>query len=152
MGNICRSPTAEGFFRHHLAQSTLAGKIGVDSAGTHDYHLGNPPDPRAIEAAYRLGVDISGLRARRVRHADFHDYHRIIAMDSDNLRALRQLNREPEGPVIELMMSYAPGNGTSEVPDPYYGGQEDFEYMCALLDQATRGLLHSLERAQARRA
>jgi protein-tyrosine phosphatase len=152
MGNICRSPTAEGFFRHHLERSALAGAIGVDSAGTHEYHLGNAPDPRAVEAASCFGVDISKLRARRVTGADFHDFDRIVAMDQQNLHALQRLSPGGGGVEPELMMAHAPRLHINEVPDPYYGGPRDFQHMCELLDEATRGLLQSLETDRAVRS
>ncbi len=145
MGNICRSPAAEGFFCHHLERSTLAGTVSADSAGTHSYHIGNSPDPRAVDAAARFGVDISGLRARRVTTADFLHFDRIIAMDQGNLEDLRRLAPPAPKSRLELMLAHAPGAGVGEIPDPYYGSRQDFAHMCDLLDQATRGLVRALE-------
>jgi protein-tyrosine phosphatase len=149
MGNICRSPTAEGFFRHHLQQSALCGRIGVDSAGTHGYHLGNRPDERAIGAAAGFGVDLADLRARRITAGDFETFDRIIAMDRDNLADLGRLAPAGRHARFGLMMDYASGAGPAEVPDPYYGSLRDFAYMCELLDRATRGLLRRREAERA---
>lgn len=143
MGNICRSPTAEGYFRHHLAQSDLAHRIVTDSAGTHGYHVGNPPDARAMAAAARRGVDLSDLRARRVRPEDFETFDLLLAMDEDNLRHLRAM--DPGGGRVELMLRYSTRYpDVRAVPDPYYGGEDGFEFMCDLLDDATAGLLAHL--------
>jgi protein-tyrosine phosphatase len=147
MGNICRSPTAEGFFRRHLRDSALADALRVDSAGTHSYHLGHAPDPRAQQVAAQRGVDLSGLRARKVTERDFHDHDLVVAMDQDNLRILRQLQSASGGDArLELMMAWSPRfPDYREVPDPYYGGLGDFELMCELLDESTHGLLQALE-------
>ncbi len=144
MGNICRSPTAEGYFREHLAASELAGRMNTDSAGTHGYHVGHPPDRRAVQTMARRGLDISDLRARRVSAEDFSRFDLILAMDEDNLSNLRAM--DPGGGAdIQLMLSYGPSFAeVREVPDPYYGGQDGFEFMCDLLDEATRGLLDHL--------
>ena len=148
MGNICRSPTAEGYFRHHLAKAGKGERFTVDSAGTHGYHVGHPPDSRASETAARRGVDLSALRARRVTAEDFGKFDLIIAMDEDNLRLLRELD-PGEGAELALMLEYATGpEAIREVPDPYYGGQDGFEHMCDLLDDATAGLLDQLLNAQ----
>jgi len=146
MGNICRSPTAEGYFRHHLSGSPLAGSVRTDSAGTHGYHVGHPPDSRAMEAVARRGLDISDLRARRVDEGDFERFELILAMDEDNLRNLRAL--DPGGGArVALMLDWGERfPDVREVPDPYYGGQDGFETMCDLLDDATAGLLAELER------
>lgn len=144
MGNICRSPTAEGYFRHHLAQSPLADVIEVDSAGTHSYHIGDPPDRRSMTTLARRGVDISGLRARKVTREDFHRFDLVLAMDEVNLQALRALD-PGDGGDLQLMLRYgARFDQYREVPDPYYGGQDGFELVCDLLDEATRGLLEHI--------
>lgn len=149
MGNICRSPSAEGYFRHHLAASPLAGQVRTDSAGTHGYHVGHPPDARAMETMARRGLDISDLRARRVEPSDFHRFDLILAMDEDNLANLRAM--DPGGKArVALMLDWARRHpGMREVPDPYYGGQDGFETMCDLLDDATSGLLAEMEQAGA---
>lgn len=145
MGNICRSPSAEGFFARALKESALAEHASVDSAGTHGYHVGQPPDSRAVETALRFGVDISRLRARKVSADDFDRFDLIVAMDHDNLADLKA--RQPAGSKARLvaMMDYHPERRPDEVPDPYYGGMSGFSYMCELLDAATRGLLEEVE-------
>ncbi len=145
MGNICRSPTAEGFFRHHLKNSALRQRVSADSAGTHGYHIGDSPDPRAIEAAQEYGVDISGLRARKVTPADFKAHDLIIAMDQVNLAGLRPVQPADGSAEVRLMMSWHPDAQTAEVPDPYYGDFADFQSMCRLLHAATAGLLADLD-------
>ncbi len=141
MGNICRSPSAEGFFARALKESPFAEHIAIDSAGTHGYHVGHPPDSRAVETALSFGIDISRLRARKVSVEDFDRFDLIVAMDHDNLADLRA--RQPAGSKARLvaMMDYHPERRPEEVPDPYYGGMSGFTYMCELLDAATRGLL-----------
>ncbi len=150
MGNICRSPSAEGFFLRHLDRNGMGGTVITDSAGTHSYHLGQPPDSRAISMAAEFGVDIAGLRARRIQADDFHDFDLIIGMDETNLRGINQAaGNEPGDARLELMMTYASRYpGLTEVPDPYYGDLRDFRYMCELLDDATSGLLAHLRDRQ----
>lgn len=144
MGNICRSPSAEGYFRHHLKGSDQAPTVRVDSAGTHSYHIGSPPDRRAISTMRSRGIDISGLRARQVSADDFHRFDWILAMDRSNLEALRTLD-PGTGAQLALMLDFGANvHGLSEVPDPYYGGQDGFELMCDLLDEATADLLAKL--------
>lgn len=140
MGNICRSPSAEGFFRHHLSRLGKENDIEVDSAGTHGYHVGHAPDPRAIHEANRFGVDISSLRARRLAPSDFDAFELIIAMDELNLSMIEAMKPAGSPCRTALMMEWAPGRGYREVPDPYYGNQSDFTLMCALLDDATSKL------------
>jgi protein-tyrosine phosphatase len=146
MGNICRSPSAEGFFRRALQGSAHLGQVSVDSAGTHSYHVGHSPDPRAVETAAKFGVDITHLRARKVRESDFHEYDLIIAMDHDNYADLRAIQPPGSRARLEMMMSYHPQGGPAEVPDPYYGGINGFDYMCELLESATGELLKEVER------
>ena len=143
MGNICRSPSAEGVFRRALQQRAPRLSIEVDSAGTHDYHVGEPPDRRAIAAASRRGIDLSGQRARRVEPRDFTTFDLIVAMDEENASALRE---RAGGAVtrIRLMMDYAPESGRRSVPDPYYGGAEGFEEVLDLLEEASEGLLREV--------
>lgn len=145
MGNICRSPSAEGFFARALNDSPYADRVSIDSAGTHGYHVGQPPDSRAVETAQSFGVDISSLRARKVSVDDFHCFDLIVAMDHDNLADLQA--RQPANSKARLvaMMDYHPERQPAEVPDPYYGGMSGFSYMCELLDAATRGLLQEVE-------
>jgi protein-tyrosine phosphatase len=145
MGNICRSPSAEGFFCHHLKNSSISAEVSTDSVGTHSYHIGHAPDSRAIKEAELFGVDISGLRARKISIEDFEHFDLILAMDRHNLSLIEQLKPSHSRAKLALMMEYAPTEGREEVPDPYYGSQADFTLMCNLLDLATRNLLHRLE-------
>jgi protein-tyrosine phosphatase len=144
MGNICRSPSAEGFFRWQLARAGLLETFEVDSAGTHSYHIGHPPDDRAIREAATFGVDIAGLRARKIAVQDFERFDHIIGMDRHNLGILQRLAPPAPRASLSLMMQYAPESAFDEVPDPYYGSQRDFSLMCQLLEDATAGLLEAL--------
>jgi protein-tyrosine phosphatase len=144
MGNICRSPTAEGVVRLHLERAGLALRVEIDSAGTHGYHIGKPPDRRAQEAAARRGYDLSGLRARRVSNADFADFDRLLAMDEDNLTLLREACPAGHRHKLGLFLDFAHDFSEREVPDPYYGGAEGFEHVLDLIEDAARGLVEDL--------
>jgi protein-tyrosine phosphatase len=141
MGNICRSPTAEGVFRHTLQAHAPDLDVEIDSAGTHEYHVGSAPDLRAVAAAARRGIDLSALRARHVSDADFDRFDLILAMDEENLRELRRRARAQYHERIRLMMEFAPSALSRSVPDPYYGGPEGFENVLDLLEEAAQGLL-----------
>ena len=146
MGNICRSPTAEGVFRQRIAAAGLEDAFESDSAGTHSYHLGAPPDRRAQAAASRRGIDLSGLRARRVAEDDFQQFELVVAMDRDNLAELEALCPPEYRERLALMMDFARDRRESEVPDPYYGGANGFEHVLDLLEEAVDGLLEDLSR------
>ena len=142
MGNICRSPTAEGVFARMLRERAPGLAVEVDSAGTHDYHVGEPPDRRAIAAAARRGVDISALRARRVEPEDFARFDLILAMDEDNRSALLRQSPASFHRRIRLLMEFAADEaGMLDVPDPYYGGAVGFERVLDLVERAAEGLL-----------
>ena len=143
MGNICRSPTAEGVFRRKVAEAGLDDLFEIDSAGTHAYHVGEPPDRRAQQAAARRGFSLSEIRARRVAAEDFERFQHIIAMDQDNLVVLREVAGPEQHSNIRLFLEYASGPET-EVPDPYYGGATGFERVLDLIEDASRGLLEAL--------
>jgi len=145
MGNICRSPTAHGVFAKLVQEAGLERHVVVDSAGTHAYHVGEPPDLRAQRSAERRGVDLSRLRARRVSAADFGQFEYVLAMDRDNLAILEELC--PPGAVSRphLFLSYAPGLENDEVPDPYYGGSQGFERVLDMIEEAARGLLQDIQ-------
>lgn len=145
MGNICRSPSAEGFFVNVLEASEYKDRVSTDSAGTHGYHVGHSPDSRAVETASDFGVDISRLRARRVSVSDFSDFDLIIAMDRNNFEDLQQLRPRGSKAELQMMMHYHPESQPIDVPDPYYGGMDGFKYMCELLESATRGLLNDIK-------
>ncbi len=140
MGNICRSPTAEGVFRHFVTGAGLEDQIEADSAGTHAYHVGEPPDRRATAAAERRGVSLAGIRARRVSDDDFERFDYIIAMDHDNQMHLLDQAPEEHRSKVQLFLSFSAEDGT-EVPDPYYGGSAGFERVLDLVESASRGLL-----------
>ena len=145
MGNICRSPTAEGVFRHIVAQSELAETIETDSAGTHAYHIGEPPDRRAQATAESRGVSINDLRARRVSDTDFERFDYIIAMDNDNLYGLLELCPEQHRDKVRLFLSFAEHLSETEVPDPYYGGKQGFERVFDMVEAAANGLLQEIK-------
>ena len=147
MGNICRSPSAEGVFRRLLAARAPQLSIEIDSAGTHDYHEGEPPDDRAIAAARRRGIDLSALRARMVRASDFDSFDLILAMDEENLRELRRRAPAHRHERIRLMMEFAPDASMHAVPDPYYGGPQGFDEVFDVCEAACRGLLAHLQAA-----
>lgn len=139
LGNICRSPTAEGVVRTIATREFPQLAIEADSAGTADYHVGEPPDRRSIAAARRRGYEISGLRGRQISAADFSRFDHVLAMDRANLAELER--RGARGTAhVGLFLDFAPGLG-DEVPDPYYGGVEDFERVVDLCEAAARGLL-----------
>ena len=150
MGNICRSPMAEGLLRQRIAERGFPVEIEVDSAGTHSYHVGASPDPRALAAALRRGVDISELRARRVTPADFARFDLVLAMDDDNHSALVELADAEHHHKIRLLLEFA-GPGHRNVPDPYYGGMLGFERVLDLVEEAMAGLLDEVERIAASR-
>ena len=143
MGNICRSPTAEGVFRHFVNEAGFAEKIDVDSAGTHAYHVGEPPDRRASAAAERRGVSLADIKARRVADSDFEQFDYIIAMDEGNQARLIDQAPDEYRDKVQLFLSYASVSET-EVPDPYYGGAAGFERVLDLVEEASRGLLETL--------
>lgn len=145
MGNICRSPTAEGVFRALVAEQGLADRIATDSAGTIRYHQGNPPDERAQSAAAERGIDIGDLRARQVEPRDYHEFDYLIAMDADNLTYLVDHAPDRAREKISLFMDFADSSlGVREVPDPYYGGPAGFDHVFDLVRAASRGLLEHI--------
>jgi protein-tyrosine phosphatase len=144
LGNICRSPTAEGVLRDVLAREAPDLAVEIDSAGTAAYHVGHPPDPRSQRAALRRGIDLSGLRARQVTLEDFANFDLILAMDRNNLGELQSLRPKPARATVGLFLEYAADADTLEVPDPYYGGAEGFERVIELTTSASRGLVHAL--------
>jgi protein-tyrosine phosphatase len=145
LGNICRSPTAEGVLRHLLAREAPQLAVEVDSAGTGDYHLGSPPDARSQRAALRRGIDLSALRARQVSARDFMRFDWLLAMDSANLQVLRAMRPAGSPARLGLFMDFAPEPHPPEVPDPYLGEESDFELVLDLTAAAARGLMRSLQ-------
>ena len=144
MGNICRSPTAHGVFRKLIEDQQLAHLISIDSAGTHAYHVGSGPDKRAQATAARRGVDLSSLVARRVTQEDFDEFDYVVAMDQDNYLSLSEICPDRHVGKIHLLMDFAPGMRTREVPDPYYGGPAGFERVFDLIEAASLGLVDEI--------
>ena len=144
LGNICRSPTAEGVLRAIAAKEYPSLALDVDSAGTADYHVGEPPDHRTVAAARRRGYDLTGLRARLVQPEDFSRFDFVLAMDHANLAALERMRPKNATARLALFLEFSSGLATREVPDPYYGGDEDFELVLDLCESGARGLLDRL--------
>lgn len=144
LGNICRSPLAEAALREEARRLGL--DLVIDSAGTGNWHAGEPPDPRAIAAARRNGVDISGLRARQVRAQDFFDFSEIVALDRSNLRELSQISPEGATARLSLLLDHVPGREGQSVDDPWYGDDEDFDLTWGEATAAARGLAAALSR------
>ena len=145
MGNICRSPTAEGVFVKLIEEQGLEDRFEIDSAGTHAYHEGEAPDLRAQKAAQARDVKLKHLKARKVVVGDFEDYHYILAMDQDNFSILTEACPEEHQHKIKYFMDYAPHLETREVPDPYYGGRYGFETVLDLVEEAAKGFVNSLK-------
>jgi len=144
MGNICRSPTAEGYFRHIVKEAGLTDKIKIDSAGTHAYHIGSPPDHRAQAAASKRGIDLSSLRGRKVENKDFNNFDYVLGMDNSNHSDLQEVaggNAEN----LFMFLEFANNFSETEVPDPYYGGDQGFEHVLDLIEDASRGLLNDIK-------
>ncbi len=148
LGNICRSPTAEGVFRKLIEQENLTEQIQIDSAGTSAYHLGEPPDPRAQAVARQRGIDLSKLRGRQTTAEDFTRFDYILAMDDDNLEKLLRQCPSGEEERVHLFLAFAPDAGRSDVPDPYCSDENGFEIVLDLIEQASRGLLHHIREHQ----
>ncbi|MDE1148791.1 MAG: low molecular weight phosphotyrosine protein phosphatase [Azospirillaceae bacterium] len=149
-GNICRSPTAEGVMRRRLALDGLGDRVRVASAGTHGYHVGEAPDIRAVEAARHRGVDLSSLRARRVDAGDFDRFDLVLAMDRDHLDFLRRLAPPAKRDRVRLFLDFAPDHQGHDVPDPYYGSEDQFDTVLDLIEAAADGLLDEVHRRLAR--
>ena len=141
MGNICRSPTAQGVFQNLVNKDGLGKKIIVDSAGTVAYHAGKKPDVRAIDAATKRGYDLSKLRARKVMDTDFKKFDYLLAMDSDNHMDLIEQCPEEYQDKVKYFLEYASDRPTLDVPDPYYGGLKGFETVLDLVEEGSKGLL-----------
>ncbi len=144
MGNICRSPTAEAVFRRQVQEAGLEHAVHIDSAGTHDYHIGKAPDRRAQEAAAGRGYDLSGLRGRQVARADFAAYDYILAMDRDNYANLLRLCPDEHRHKLRLFLSFSERYPDQEVPDPYYGGRQGFDLVLDMVEDGARGLLKEI--------
>lgn len=144
LGNICRSPTADGIFRNLVAQANLDQKILVDSAGTGDWHIGKAPDARTVAAARQRGYDLSVLRARQVNKSDFAEFDYVLAMDKSNLSDLQRMKPASYSGHLGLFLEFGSRGDHSEVPDPYYGGADGFELVLDLVEDAAQGLLNHI--------
>lgn len=152
LGNICRSPTAEGVCRHLVAQRGWQNQVQVDSAGTGAWHVGEPPDQRSQAEARRRGVDLGDIRARAVTASDFENFDAILAMDSDNLLALRGKCPAQHAQKLSLLLDFAPSTDVRDVPDPYYGSGDGFRRVFDLVEAGCEGFLKHIEaRVGARR-
>ncbi|MDD5057540.1 MAG: low molecular weight phosphotyrosine protein phosphatase [Sideroxydans sp.] len=149
MGNICRSPTAEAVFRQRVEQAGLLEHIHIDSAGTHDYHVGDAPDARTQRAANRRGYDMSMLRGRQVTAADFARFDYVLAMDNANLAILQRLRPHDAQSHPGLFLEFAQHHSEREVPDPYYGGADGFERVLDMVEDAAQGLLRHIREQHA---
>ena len=152
MGNICRSPLAEGVFRTYVARAGMQQHIAVDSAGTHDYQLGQPADPRALAAAARRGYKLPPHRARRVGARDFVRFDWILGMDRHNLRELQAMRPEEYEGHLGLLLALRDPPLADDVPDPYYGGTQEFETALDLIEQGADALLVAVRQRLARPA
>ncbi len=144
LGNICRSPTADAVFKKMVAEAGLEDLISVDSAGTGSWHIGHPPDRRATVAAAQRGYDLSLLRARQIVKEDFSQFDHILAMDAQNLADLNAMCPPGRNEKVRLFLDYAPEAGLTDVPDPYYGGEDSFDHVLDLVESAAAGLLNQL--------
>lgn len=146
-GNICRSPTAEGVLRHKLADAGLDGRVTVDSAGTSDYHIGDPPDPRAISQARLRGYELSDLRARPLRPSDFEDFDLLLCMDHGHRKRLTGMCPADQQARIRMFLEFSEAaEGREEVPDPYTGGIADYDFALDLIEPGIEGLIAALKR------
>jgi protein-tyrosine phosphatase len=145
LGNICRSPTAEAVFRHYVESAGLSASILIDSAGTHDYHIGHAPDLRSQHAAEQRGYDMSSLRGRQVESLDFERFDYVLAMDKANLAILQYLAPRGCKKQVQLFLDYARHHKEREVPDPYYGGEQGFEQVLDMIEDAAQALLQHIQ-------
>ena len=150
LGNICRSPSAEGVLRKVLAEQGLTARFSLDSAGTGGWHVGKAPDPRAIKAAARRGIDISGLRARQVTLGDFDRFDYILAMDGSNYADLRAMQPEHTPAKLERFLAFVPAGYPEDVPDPYYGGDDGFDSVLDLITAASQAFIAHIMQADNR--
>ncbi|MHB8622933.1 MAG: low molecular weight protein-tyrosine-phosphatase [Sulfuricaulis sp.] len=148
LGNICRSPTAEGVFRKLVRDENLDHLFVIDSAGTHAYHVGEPPDERAQDACARRGIDITRLRGRQAIAEDIEKFDYVLAMDHENYRNLLDICPPGHESRIRLFMEYAANRPEDEVPDPYFGGVSGFDRVLDMIEEAARGLLEDIRRTR----
>lgn len=145
MGNVCRSPTAHGVFRHKVLSLGMADQVTIDSAGTHNYHPGSPPDRRSQVHAARRGYDLSDLRARQIRQSDFERFDLILVMDWDNLADVNEICPQQHLPKIRRLTEFCQQSDSPVVPDPYYGGPQGFDQVLDLVEDACEGLIRHVQ-------
>jgi protein-tyrosine phosphatase len=141
MGNICRSPTAEGVFRQKIIDAALDQQVSIDSAGTHNYHTGEPPDARSVAHAKMRGYDLSSLRARGLQESDFDEFDLLLVMDDLNYSTVLARAPDEHRGKVQRFMTFGPDSKVREVPDPYYGERADFERVLDLVEMASDGLV-----------
>ena len=146
MGNICRSPTAEGVFRQVVADEGLSSDFVVESAGTHAYHVGQPADDRSVRAAARRGIDLSDSVGRQFARSDFERFDYVLAMDRQNHRQLKSFGGDKAKGKLHLFLDFAPELGLRDVPDPYFGGGDGFERVLDIVQTGSKALLESIRR------
>lgn len=151
MGNICRSPMAEGMFRHAIKAAGLESQVQIDSAGTHSYHVGSPPDARAQQASKKRGIDISSQRSRLVTDKDFSEYDYLLVMDGANYAHLIRRAPLEHQPKIRRLLSFSRKFPNLDVPDPYYGGTQGFEENLDMIQDAVSHLVREIEAKQHKR-
>lgn len=144
-GNICRSPSAEAVLRHYISQSGCSTQWFIDSAGTHGYHVGEAPDSRAQSAAKKRGINMAGIKARKVIADDFVKFDHIVAMDQGHYRLLEAIAPEESKATLSLFLDYFPKADSKDVPDPYYDGDEAFEFVLDILEQGTIHLIEKIK-------
>ena len=149
MGNICRSPTAEGVFTKLVAEKNLSSQFTIDSAGTHAYHVGSPPDRRAQQMALKRGVELQQLRARKIHSSDFLYFDYILVMDDENYSRVIADCPEEYRDKVKYLLDYAPQIGVRQVPDPYYGEKDGFERVLDMVEAASVGFLEALHKTGA---
>jgi len=145
MGNICRSPSAQGTFEKLVEKKGLKRQFFIDSAGTHSYHVGVRPDTRSVQAALNRGIDISQQKARKITQEDFESFEYIVVMDNANHMNVKMICPSKQQHKIFKMMNFSASSKCTEVPDPYYGGEQGFELVLDLLTNASIGLLSHIE-------
>lgn len=144
MGNICRSPTAEGVFRRIVQEHGLENRIEIDSAGTHAYHVGSEPDSRAQAAALKRDINLSSLRGRQIKSIDMQEFDYVLAMDKSNYNDIQSISDNNAKAQLSLFLDFAEKHQEREVPDPYYGGGKGFERVLDMVEDAASGLLNHI--------
>jgi len=143
-GNICRSPSAEAVLKHLIRQNNCEDRFEIASAGTHGYHVGDPPDPRAVQQAARRGIDMTGIRAQKVKPSDFDVYDLIIAMDREHMRFLQEMKPFSSKASLRLFTDFMKSPASEDIPDPYYGDEKEFAAVLDMLEEGCAAMVRSL--------